>query len=196
MAGAVAAEPVPGLPADAIEVGRIGEAWGLKGGFRVLAYAEPPHALLAARRWYLQPAETARRPPSAAPLPSSLEISDVRARGDGLVAASPSIADRSAAEALRGARIFVARSQFPAPNADEFYWADLIGLAVVDRNGVALGRVVGLLETGPHSVLRIEPAATDAAAPGDEILIPFVAAYVDAVDLAAREVRVDWRADY
>ena len=192
MARAVATDPVQELPGDALEVGRIGEAWGLKGGFRVLAYAEPPQALLAARRWYLQPAEAARRPPSAAPLPRSLEIADVRARGDGLVASSPSIADRSAAEALRGARIFVARSQFPATGADEFYWADLIGLAVVDRSGVALGRVVGLLETGPHSVLRVQPAAADA----DEILIPFVAAYVDAVDLAAREVRVDWRPDY
>ena len=192
MARAVATDPVQELPGDALEVGRIGEAWGLKGGFRVLAYAEPPQALLAARRWYLQPAEAARQPPAAAPLPPSLEIADVRARGDGLVASSPSIADRSAAEALRGARIFVARSQFPATGADEFYWADLIGLAVVDRSGVALGRVVGLLETGPHSVLRVQPAAADA----DEILIPFVAAYVDAVDLAAREVRVDWRPDY
>ena len=96
MAGAVAADPASGLPGDALEVGRIGEAWGLKGGFRVQAYAEPPRALLAARCWYLQPAETARRRSSAAPLPSSLEIADVRVRGDGLVAASPSIADRSA----------------------------------------------------------------------------------------------------
>jgi len=196
MAGGVAADSASGMPGDALEVGRIGEAWGLKGGFRVQAYAEPPQALLAARRWYLQPAETARRPPSAARLPSSLEIADVRVRGDGLVAASPSIADRSAAEALRGARIFVARSQFPAPDADEFYWADLIGLAVVARDGVALGRIVGLLETGPHSVLRIEPADTDADADADEILIPFVAAYVDAVDLAAGKVHVDWRPDF
>ena len=111
----------------------------MKGGFRVLPYADPPQALLAARRWYLQPPEGARRPPSAPPLPAALDVADVRARGEGLVASSPSIVDRTAAEALRGARVFVSRAEFPPTEADEFYWADLTGLAVVNRSGVALG---------------------------------------------------------
>ena len=100
--------------------------------------------------------------------------------------------DRTAAEALRGARIFIARSQFPPAGADEFYWADLIGLAVVNRDGVALGGVVGLIDTGPQSVLRVQPEAVDA----EEVLIPFVSAYVDAVDLPARRIVVDWGLDY
>ncbi|MEO8309988.1 MAG: ribosome maturation factor RimM [Caldimonas sp.] len=179
-------------PDDALEVGRIGEAWGLKGGFRVLAYADPPDALLAASHWHLRPAETPRRPAGAVVLPEILEIASVRASGDGLVASSPVVADRSAAEALRGARIFIARSQFPKPADDEFYWADLIGLAVVNRDGVGLGSVVGLIDTGPHSVLRIRPDGADA----DEVLIPFVSAYVDGVDLAARRIVVDWGLDF
>ncbi|MDQ6639431.1 MAG: ribosome maturation factor RimM [Pseudomonadota bacterium] len=179
-------------PDDALEVGRIGEAWGLKGGFRVLAYADPPQALLAASCWHLRPAEDARRPRAAAALPAMLEIASVRASGDGLVASSPAVADRSAAEALRGARIFIARSQFPAPASDEFYWADLIGLGVVNREGIALGNVVGLIDTGPQSVLRVAAKAADAA----EVLIPFVSAYVDSVDLAARRIVVDWGLDY
>ncbi|MEO5844523.1 MAG: ribosome maturation factor RimM [Caldimonas sp.] len=179
-------------PDDALEVGRIGEAWGLKGGFRVLAYADPPEALLAAARWHLRPAEVVRRPTGDAPLPDSLEIASVRANGDGLVASSPAVADRTAAEALRGARIFIARSLFPKPAEDEFYWADLIGLGVVNRDGVALGRVVGLIDTGPHSVLRIQPEAADAA----EVLIPFVSAYVDGVDPVARRITVDWGLDF
>ena len=52
------------------------------------------------------------------------------------------------------------------PAADEFYWADLIGLGVVNREGLTLGTVVGLLDTGPHSVLRIQPAA----AMGDKLI--------------------------
>ena len=68
---------------------------------------------------------------------------------------SHDIADRTAAEALRGARIFVSRPSFPTRRPDEFYWVDLIGLAVVNRDGVALGEVVGLIDTGPHSVLRV-----------------------------------------
>lgn len=177
-------------PEDALEVGRIGEAWGLKGGFHVLPYADPPEALLAATRWHLRPAEAPRRPTAA--LPESLEIATVRTSGDGLVASSPDVRDRTAAEALRGARIFIARSAFPEPGADEFYWADLIGLAVVNREGVVLGDVVGLIDTGPHSVLRLQPAAADA----DEVLIPFVAAYVDAVEPSARRIVVDWGLDY
>ena len=187
------AEDAPATwPDDALEVGRIGEAWGLKGGFRVLAYADPPEALLAASRWHLRPSDDLRRPKAAAALPAMLEIANVRASGDGLVAASPAVPDRTAAEALRGARIFIARSQFPATATDEFYWADLIGLAVATRDGVALGHIVGLIDTGPQSVLRIQPAASDA----DEVLIPFVSAYVDSVDLAARRVVVDWGLDY
>ena len=57
---------------------------------------------------------------------------------------------------------------------------------------MALGTVVGLIETGPHCVLRIQPADADA----DEVLIPFVDAYVDRVDLPGRTVHVDWQADF
>nr|HET7858846.1 ribosome maturation factor RimM [Caldimonas sp.] len=178
-------------PADAIEVGRIGEAWGLKGGFRVHAYAEPPLALLAASRWHLLPADEPR-PTATAPLPATLEVAEVRARGDGYVASSPAVTDRTAAEALRGARIFVARADFPEPSADEFYWTDLIGMAVANRAGVVLGSVAGLLDNGAQSILRVQPPAPDAP----ELLIPFVATYVDAVDLAGRTVTVDWQLDY
>ena len=188
----MAREALSPWPDDALEVGRIGEAWGLKGGFHVLPYADPPEALLAASCWHLKPAEGLRRPASAAPLPPTLEIASVRTSGDGLIASSPGVPDRTAAEALRGARIFIARSQFPKPAADEFYWADLIGLAVVTREGLILGSVVGLIDTGPHSVLRIQPAAADA----EEVLIPFVSAYVDSVDLPARRIVVDWGLDY
>ena len=186
----MARDALSSWPEDALEVGRIGEAWGLKGGFRVFAYAEPPLALLAASRWHLRPADEHR--PGASSIPPLLEVASVRARGDGYVASSPSVGDRTAAEALRGARIFVARSEFPEPDADEFYWADLIGMAVVNRAGVALGDVIGLLDNGAQSVLRVQPATAEAA----ELLIPFVSAYVDRVDLAGRRIVVDWQPDY
>ena len=189
----MAVDPPPAWPADALEVGRIVEAWGLKGWFRVQSYAEPPQALLSARRWHLAAPSGPHRPMAVAlALPGVLEISEARVHGEGLVAAALGIADRNAAEALRGARIFVARSSFPAAGADEFYWADLVGLAVFNREGIALGNVVGLIDTGPQSVLRIR---TDGAGV-EERLIPFVAAYGDTVDLAARRIVVDWGLDY
>lgn len=183
-------EPLEAWPADALEVGRIGEAWGLQGWFKVHAYADPPEALKAARQWHLQAPDTPA--PMPVRIPASLEIARVRDHGDGLVALAKGIADRNGAEALRGARVFVSRSHFPEAASDEFYWADLIGCTVVDREGVELGAVIGLYDTGPHSVLRIRPAAAEAP----ERLIPFVSAYVDSVDVAARRIGVDWGADY
>ncbi|MBV9891509.1 MAG: ribosome maturation factor RimM [Rhizobacter sp.] len=178
-------------PADAVEVGRIGEAWGLKGGFHVHAYADPPLALLGASRWHLLfPDE--RRASATAPLPATLEVAKVHARGDGYVASSPAVTDRTAAEALRGARVFVARADFPPPAADEFYWSDLIGMTVGNREGVVLGSVAGLLDNGEHSVLRVQPEAPDSR----ELLIPFVANYIDEVDVPGRRIAVDWQLDY
>ena len=187
----MAQDALSAWPGDALEVGRIGEAWGLKGDFRVLPYADPPTALLAASSWHLRPADGLASRAGMAP-PPTLEISRVRARGDGFVASSPAVTDRTAAEALRGARIFIERSRFPAPTPDEFYWADLIGMAVSNRAGVTLGSVVGLLDNGAQSILRVAPAAGD----GAELLIPFVSAYVDDVDLGARRIAVDWGVDY
>ena len=178
-------------PADAIEVGRILDAWGVKGWFKVQPFAADPQALFSTRRWFLKAPEGALRPGAAA-IPSLLKIAQSREHGDVVVAQVHDVDDRSAAEALRGGRVFVPRASFPTPAADEFYWVDLIGLAVRNREGVALGRVVGLVETGPHCVLRVQPEAADAA----ELLIPFVDAYVDRVERDARLIEVDWQADY
>ena len=60
------------------------------------------------------------------------------------------------AEALRGAQGFVPRSSFPTAGDDEYYWVDLIGLDVVNREGVALGRVKDLMATGPQTVLVLQ----------------------------------------
>jgi 16S rRNA processing protein RimM len=188
------------FPADAVEVGRILDAWGVKGWIRVQALSKDPQALFSSRRWFLRAPDSspaARRSgagPTAA-LPMLLRISQVRSQGDDVLAAVHGIDERNAAEALRGARIFVSRGSFPSTAEDEFYWVDLIGLDVSNREGLHLGRVVGLLDTGVHSVLRI---AADAVDSGDaaELLVPFVAAYVDEVDMAARRIRVDWQPDY
>lgn len=183
----------PRLPDDAVEVGRVVGAWGIKGGFKVKPFAADPQALFSSKRWFIQPPAASRLAPGgrAGPLPALLRVIAAKEHGDSVVATAQELADRSAAEALQGARIFVSRASFPTPAADEFYWVDLIGMDVVNRQAAALGRVIGLIETGPHCVLRIQPG--EAAAP--EVLIPFVDAYVDAVDLPARRIAVDWEAD-
>ena len=115
-----------------------------------------------------------------------------------VVASAREIDGRNDAEALTGARVFVSRASFPSAGDSEYYWVDLIGLDVVNRDGVALGAVVDLIDTGVHSVLRVRrpDAAADAAPDQAERLIPFVSAYVDTVDLQARLIRVDWGLDF
>lgn len=178
------------LPADAIEVGRIADAWGIKGWFKVLPYSASPEALFSSKRWYLQPSERGPKTFSGTLL---LRVREAKDHSDTVVACAEDIPDRSAAEALKGARVFVPRSSFPTAGTDEYYWVDLMGLEVVNREGVALGRVADLMATGPQTVLVL---AFEVDGKPQERLIPFVSAYVDGVDMAARRITVDWQADY
>lgn len=178
------------MPADAIEVGRILDAWGIKGWFKVQPYSASPEALFSSKRWFLLPSERGVKTFSG---PVQLAIAEAKEHSDSVVAHAHAVPDRLSAEALRGARIFVARSSFPTPDQDEYYWVDLIGLEVVNREDLALGTVRELLSTGPQTVLVLSYEQDGKPA---ERMIPFVSAYVDAVDLPARLIRVDWQPDY
>jgi 16S rRNA processing protein RimM len=185
-------------PDDLVEVARVIDAWGIKGAFRVQTYAADPEAVFSSRRWYIEPPEGKPARRDGPPLPSLLKITQAREHGEGVVASAQEVADRNAAEALKGARIFVSRSSFPTAREGEYYWIDLIGLDVVNRQGESLGTVADLLDTGPHSVLRLRYPSTDDKGQlvDGERLIPFVAAYVDAVEIASKRIVVDWGLDY
>ena len=187
------------LPADAIEVGRILDAWGVKGWVKVLPHSTDPEALLAAKFWFLQAPDPKFRPGfNAFTGTASLQIDEVKIHSDSVVAKFRDIDDRSVAENLRGTRIFLPRSSFPAASKDEFYWVDLIGLNVVNREGVTLGCVRDLMTTGPQSVLCVEYSAVqeDGSTAVAERMIPFVSVFIDNVDIAGKFITVDWQPDY
>jgi len=192
--------PTGACPPDAIEVGRVLDAWGVKGWFKVQAYSAQADAVFTAKRWYLRPSPDTKalpNPGAASKIPPILTILAVREHGDGIVANAQGYVDRNGAESLRGAQIYISRAEFPKADPDEYYWVDLIGLDVVNRQGEALGAVIGLLDTGPHSVLRIAPPGlAEPLKPDQERLVPFVSAFVDEVDQAGRVIRVDWGLDY
>jgi 16S rRNA processing protein RimM len=169
-----------------VEVGRILDAWGIKGWFKVEPYSASAEALFSCKQWFLLPLPPKRGNAAL------LQIKQARAHADTVVACAQDIADRSAAELLKGARIFIPRASFPAPQEGEYYWVDLIGLAVVNREGVALGRVKELMSNGAQDVLVVEG---EGAKP-KERLIPFVDAWVDSVDMENRRITVDWQPDY
>ncbi len=200
-------------PEDAVEVGRVVDAWGVKGGIKVQPFSSDPQALFCTKKWFLRPAEAsagavarpavaAAKAPSAATAagvpklarPRFLQVKSAREQGDIVVVTADDLADRNAAEALKGARVFVSRSAFPTPDEGEFYWVDLIGLDVRNPQGEALGRVVDLLDTGPQSVLRCEHVGADGKPA--ERLIPFVSAYILSVSLTDKLIVADWGLDY
>lgn len=187
------------LPDDALEVGRILDAWGIKGWLKILPHSNDPEALFSAKTWFLQVPEAKFRPGFTAFSGTvSLQVDEAKIHSGTVVAKFADLDDRNMAEALRGARIFLSRSSFPAAATDEYYWVDLIGLNVVNREGVALGSVRDLMTTGPQSVLCIEYTTVqeDGTSVAAERMIPFVSAYVDAVDIAGKRITVDWQPDY
>ncbi len=194
------------LPTDAIEVGRITDAWGLKGWFKVHSHSNDPQALFSSKRWYLQPTERGKPVFSGTLL---MRIQQAKDHSDVVVALAHGITDRDVAQSLKGSRIFIPRTSFPTPELDTYYWVDLIGLQVTNREGVVLGTVKDLLSTGPQTVLVIEDevipvekvdansnAITQVAVVVTERMIPFVSHFVDIVDLPNKKITVDWQLDY
>ena len=161
----------------------IGAAQGLRGEVRVKTFTEDPLGL--GDYGFLFAADGRK-----------FEILEIRDGKTVAIVRFRGINDRNAAEALRGARIFVPRSSFPTAGDGEYYWVDLIGLQVLNREGVDLGQVRDLMSTGPQTVLVIEAAPEAEGGKPVERMIPFVAAFVDGVDLPGKRITVDWQPDY
>lgn len=162
-------------------VARIGAAHGIGGEVKLWPFTAEPGAVT--HYGTLETADGARR----------LEIEALRSGGDFLIARFKGIADRTAAEGLRNVDLFVPRERLPAPDADEFYHADLIGLAVEDRAGTNLGHIIAVHNFGAGDLLEIDGGSADAGGrpSGATVLIPFTSAIVPILDLAAGKVIVD-----
>ncbi|GAA6140466.1 ribosome maturation factor RimM [Hydrogenophaga sp. 5NK40-0174] len=194
------------LPDDAVELGRFHGPYGVKGWIHVQAYSPDAEVLFKAKEWFLMPPSTQGRPaaaknkPAVAPAiagPSRVQVQGIKSHSDGIVVHLQGLDDRTQAESLKGVRIFVSRAAFPAAPDGEFYWVDLIGLQVVNREGVDLGQVHDLMPTGPHSVLVLRfPVESDSGHGEGERMIPFVDAYIDEVDTAGKRIVADWQPDY
>lgn len=118
-------------------------------------------------------------------------VVESRAHGNTVLALLEGLETREAAMALKGSEVGVPRDRFPAAEEGEYYWTDLQGMQVLNREGVCLGAVDSLFSNGAQSVLVVRCGDREG-----EWLIPFVAAFVDDVDEAARQIRVDWRPEW
>jgi 16S rRNA processing protein RimM len=159
-------------------MGRIGAPFGVAGWIRVQTYTASVESLLAYTTWFV----------ANGPRWQAQEVQAARVKGRALVAKLKGCEDRDAAGRLRGREIAVLRDNMPRPASNEWYWADLIGLRVVNVAGEELGQLARIVETGSNDVLVVEGER--------ERLIPFIEEVVRDVDLAAGVMRLDWRADY
>jgi len=162
-----------------VVMGRIGPPYGVKGWVNVFPFSESVEALLDHRRWLVG------RDLEAGGQAREMEVLEGRVQGDHLVVQFVGCIDREQAILLKGLEVAIPRSHLPAPEAQEVYWADLVGLAVLNEKGEALGEVSEVFSNGSHPVLRVRGEDRDR-------LIPFVEAYVRETDVPGRSVRVDW----
>ncbi len=163
-------------------MGRINAPFGVKGWVKIKPFTETLDTLLDYPEWQIGKGGQWRK----------VDVEDATLHGDFIVAKLAGCNDRDAAFALRGQEIAVDREELPDTGEGEYYWEDLIGLAVVNRDGVELGKVSSLMETGAHDVLVVKGEKEVSK----EILIPFVEVYVLNVDLAQGRIEVDWGLDY
>jgi 16S rRNA processing protein RimM len=158
-------------------VARIGAAHGTRGEVRLWPFTAEPEAVAK-----YGPLETADGT-------ACFEIESLRTAKDGFVARLKGVTDRSAAERLRNVELYVPRLRLPDPEPDEFYHADLIGLAAIEANGGALGTVIAVHNFGAGDILEIAPSG------GDPFMVPFTVAAVPVVDLAAGRIVVEMPPD-
>lgn len=164
---------------DLVIMGYVRGAFGVRGWVKIHADTEYADSLFDYATWWLGRDGDWK--------PYRFENGQLQPKA--LSAKLEGVDDRDAAEAMRGCQIAIPRSEFPEPEEGEFYWTDLIGLEVLNLDGVRLGKVGELMETGANDVLVV----VDGAA---RRLLPFVDAVVKSVDLDAGRITADWGLDY
>jgi len=154
-------------------IARIGAAHGVRGAVKLWTFTEDPLAVKAYGP--LLTKDGAR----------SFEVATAREAKGHLVATLKGIATREDAERLNGLELYVAREKLPATEEDEYYHADLIGLAAVNAASEPIGRVTAIHNFGAGDIIEIAPAH------GATMLLPFTNAVVPTVDVAAGRVVIE-----
>ena len=164
-----------------ILVGHVRGAFGLAGWVDVWPYSNEPVGLLKAKVWWHS--ETGE---------ACFTVEEVKRHVDRVVAKLAGSDDRSAAEKLKGHQLWVEKSLLPPARKDEFYFVDLVDCTARLLDGSVLGVVRSVDDNGAHAVFNIEGEGPTPAL----YAVPFVAAYVHTVDIAAKEILIDWQRDW
>jgi len=169
-------------PEQLVTMGRVVAPYGIKGWIKIQPFTQQPRDLLDYPKWQVGRENTWQ----------DWAVESAKVHGAVVVAQLAGMTDREQAAGLQGMRIAVLREDFPEPAADEIYWADLIGLKVVNVAGETLGKVSSVFETGANDVLVVEGGMEGER----ERLLPYIASVIRQVDAASGTITVDWGADY
>lgn len=155
-------------------VGKIASTYGVQGWLKVISYTEWTSGIAEYKPWFL--GEHGHW--------QSIEVTECREYGKGLIVKLVGYDSPEKARLLTGKKIAVLRSVLPALGKDEYYWSDLEGLTVINQDGVNLGKIVYLIETGSNDVLVVKGETEHA--------IPYLPNVIKSIDLANKIMRVDW----
>lgn len=164
-------------------MGRIVAPYGVLGWLKVLPDTETLDSLFDYDTWWVGKGELWRE----------LKVEEVKIHNDVLVVKLQGVNDRDAAFACKSQQVAVPRDLLPQPDDNEYYWSDLIGVAVKNQQGAEFGLIIDVFETGANDVIVVN----NGQAQGNiERLIPFVGQVVLEVDTKAKTMLVDWDADF
>lgn len=161
--------------ADYIVVGKVGSTYGVQGWLKILSYTEWVNGILEYTPWYLGNEDNWQ----------PIELIASREHGKGIIVKFLGYDNPEHARLLTGKTIAIMRSQLPVLKKDEYYWDDLKGLTVINQDGITLGKVIYLIETGSNDVLVVK---------GDkEHAIPYLPNdVIKSIDLEKHVMYVDW----
>ena len=165
---------------DLVIMGRVVAPYGVFGWLKIVPDTEVFDGLLNYKTWWLGKDDDWRE----------LTVKEAKTHNDVLVVKLQGIDDRDAAFACKGKQIAVPRALLPKLETEEYYWSDLIGLAVKNQQGVDFGVVTDVFATGANDVVVAK------SEDGIERLIPYIAQVIVEVSLEAKTMLVDWDADF
>ncbi|BBT18504.1 ribosome maturation factor RimM [Pseudomonas sp. 1D4] len=174
----------PAAADELIVLGKIFSVHGVRGEVKVYSFTDPLDNVLDYPRWTLTRDGEVKQ----------VEVASGRVQGKFLVVKLKGLDDRDVARTYAGFEIRVPESELPELEEDEFYWHQLEGLSVINQDGQLLGKVDHLLETGANDVMVVKPCT--GSLDDRERLLPYTEQCVQAIDLDAGEMRVDWDADF
>jgi 16S rRNA processing protein RimM len=165
-----------------ITLGKFGSTYGVHGWLKIHTYTEFDASILDYKPWYISKTVTVVNSSTEW---EKIEVEAAQTHGKGIIVKLPNINSPEDARLLTGKLIAIHRDQLPKLKKDEYYWSDLEGLTVINKNGEVLGKVIYLMETGSNDVLVVKNDKEHAIPylPGDVIIC---------VDLAKQEIHVDW----